>query len=452
MRSFGNEEINFAIESTMDRLCKKAGLDPIEVRLKNAVHSNYETAIGWQIQGCGLEDCIKSADELIRKDFVPYDDGHIVRSIGLACGVHWSGWRVGFNSFIWRTGYDSPQKLYADHPDSPYIKVVNGMPQWRDGFFTLPVLDNDRSSCNLILNEDGSAILHTSDPDLGQGTYTALSMIAAEVLGLTVDDFKVIGADTDSGIYGFGSYSSRVTFVAGNAVVNAATEAKETLAVVASEVLEAKPEDLEFKDHKIFVKDDPERSMQFADACFRCYSTRDAELLAFKGQYDPGSIYPDEEGKGSISEAYPFLCQAVEIELNRDTGEYKVLRVVSCHDSGTIINPSQALEQVRGAVCMGLSLGTSENLIRKDGRCVNPNFTNYHVIQMADMPDVTVKFVDQSEPNGPFGAKGLGEPGVVCIPGAVANAIENAIGVRMVNLPISPQSVLGAIAKKKAEA
>ncbi|KEJ92027.1 xanthine dehydrogenase family protein molybdopterin-binding subunit [Synergistes jonesii] len=451
MRSFGNEEINFAIESSMDQLAKMIHMDPVELRLKNAVEANYKTPIGWQIQGCGLKECIEKANELIHKDFEPSDDPNIVKSIGLACGVHWTGWRVGFNSFIWRTGYGSPEALYADKPDSPYITLVDGKPQWRKGFWDEAAIDNDRSSCLLIVNEEGSVVLHVSDPDLGQGTYTVMAMIAAEILGIQVSDIKVIGADTDSGIFGFGTYSSRTTFVAGRAVMDAAYKARAALAGIASEVLGEKPENLCFRKGNVFSKTDPEKTMKLADAAFRGYATRDAVLLTFKGQYDPGSIVPDKEGKGSIAEAYPFLAQAVEVEVDKETGEVRVVRVVSCHDSGRIINPSQAVGQVQGALVMGLSLATSESLIRKDGRCINPNFTNYHVMSMDKVPGVTVRFVEQIEPNGPFGAKGLGEPAVVCMPGAIANAIENAVGVRIKDLPITPSRVLGAIVRQQAD-
>ncbi|BDF69307.1 aldehyde dehydrogenase [Oscillospiraceae bacterium] len=449
MRSFGNSEINFAVESTMDRIAKELNMDPVELRLKNAVEANYETAIGWKIQGCGLKECIVKANEEIRKGFQPSTDPRKIRSIGMACGVHWTGWRVGFNSFIWRTGFGSPEELYAARPDSPYLKLVDGKPQWRDGFWDVPGMDSDRSSCLLIVNEEGSVVLHVSDPDLGQGTYTVMAMIAAEELGISVNDVKVIGADTDSGVFGFGTYASRCTFVAGNAVQDAARKAKEVIAGYAADFLEEDPGLMVFRKGMVSVEGHPEKCMKLADATFRAYSTRNGELLSFKGSYDPGSIVPDKDGKGSISEAYPFLAQAVEIELDKETGEVKVLRAVSVHDSGRIINPIQAEGQVQGALFMGLGATLSEVIQRKDGRCINPNFTNYHLFSLGDLPDIQVNFVDQVEPNGPFGAKGLGEPALVCIPASIGNAIYNAVGVRVKELPITPPRVLGGIYRKE---
>lgn len=450
MRSFGNAEINFALESSIDRICHEMGFDPVEFRLKNGVEQGYMTGIGWQIQGCGLKDCIKKADAAIRKNFVPSDDPDKVRATGLACAAHWTGWRVGFNSFIWRTGYDNPQELLEARPDTPYVKVENGVAKWREGFWDVPGMDSDRSTCNLQVNEEGSVILHVSDPDLGQGTYTVMAMIAAEELGIKMEDIKVIGADTDSGVFGFGSYASRVTFVAGRAVQNAAKKAKACIAQYAAEYLKCDTDKIIFKDRKLFEEGNPSNWMLLSDATFRTYSERNGELLSFIGNYDPGSIVPDVDGKGSISEAYPFLCQAVEIELNKKTGEIKLLRAVSVNDSGTILNPIQAEGQVQGAMFMGMGYALKEEIQRKKGRVYNPNYTNYNLLPMADMPkDLHIEFVEQFEPNGPFGAKGLGESALVCMPAAINNAIYNAVGVRMHSIPMTPQTVLGEITRKE---
>jgi len=448
MRGFGNCEINFAVESTMNMIAEKLKADPTEIRLKNAVEPNCLTSIGWQIRGCALRECIQKADEEIKKGFTPSSDPRKTKGIGLACGVHWCGWRVGFDSFVWKTGYNSPEELYKVKPESPFVTTKDGVVSWRSGFGDMPPIDSDISSCLLIVNEDGTVTLHLAEPDIGQGSYTALAMIAAEELGIKLEDVRVIGADTNSSVFGFGTYASRVLFIAGRAVRNAAKEAKGILARLASSYLKVDPSALEFKDGKISVKTSPDKFMWIADVAFRAYATRSGDLPVVKGYCDPDSIVPDAAGHGSISEAYAFFAQAVEIEANKETGEIKVLRVVSCHDSGRIINRLMAEGQVEGSVIQGLGYTLSEVLVRRGGRILNPNFTNYNVPSAPDIPEIKVVLIEKEEPAGPFGAKGLGEPGVVCIPGAIGNAINNALGIRIKELPITSQRLFSEIKKQ----
>ncbi len=450
MRGFGNTEINFAIESTMNIIAKRLKMDSVEIRVKNAVEPNYLTAIGWKIRGCALKECIQKATEEIKKGFTPSSDPRKAKDIGLACGVHWCGWRVGFGASVWRTGCASAEELYSINPKSPFITVKDRKVSWRSGFWNTPAIDSDTSSCILIVNEDGTVMLHVAEPDIGQGSYTALAMIAAEELGIKLEDIKVIGADTNSGVFGFGSYASRVLFIAGRAVQNAAKEAKKMLAEFASTYLKADPVDLEFKDRKIYIRTSPDKFMWIADAAFRAYATRGSDLLAVRGYCDPASIVPDPMGHGSIAEAYAFIAQAVEIEVNKETGEFKVLRVVSCHDSGRIINPLAAEGQVEGAVAQGLGYALSEVIIRRGGRILNPNFTNYNMLASPNIPEIKVVFIEKEEPAGPFGAKGLGEPAIVCIPAAVANALDNALGFRVKELPMTPERLFAEIKKHKS--
>jgi CO/xanthine dehydrogenase Mo-binding subunit len=158
--------------------------------------------------------------------------------------------------------------------------------------------------------------------------------------------------------------------------------------------------------------------------------------LVANGCYDPESIAPDSEGRGSIAEAYAFFAQAAEIEVDKETGEIRVLRIVACHDSGRIINPLAAEGQIEGAIAQGIGYALSEILLRREGRILNPNFTNYQILPISELPD---------EPTGPFGAKGIGEPGLVCTLAAIANALDNALGIRVKDLPMSPEKILSLI-------
>jgi CO/xanthine dehydrogenase Mo-binding subunit len=448
MRGFGNSEINFAVESMMDILARRLEMDPVKLRLLNAVEKNHVTPIGWKIRGCALKECIQKAAEEIRKGFTPGSDPKKAKGIGLACGIHWCGWRVGFNAFVWRTGYSSLEELSKAQPKSPFITIEDGIVKWRDGFSDMPNIDSDISSCMLVVNEDGTVTLTVAEPDMGQGAHTALAMIAAEELGIKVEDVKVVRPDTDSGVFGFGSYASRVLFTAGKAVQKAAGEAKKMLAKRASEYLECDPSDLDLKDSKIYVKNDPDRSIHIADVAFRTYFTRGSDLLVTRGSYDPESIVPDGMGHGSVAEAYAFFAQAAEIEVNRETGEIGVLRIVSSHDSGRIVNPLAAEGQVEGAVVQGIGYALSENLIRRDGRILNPNFSNYKILPVDGVPEIKTIFVENEEPGGPHGAKGIGEPGLVCTLAAIANAVDNAVGIRVRDLPLTPEKLLSKIKSK----
>jgi putative selenate reductase molybdopterin-binding subunit len=445
MRGFGNSEINFAVESMMDIIAKKLRMDPVELRVKNAVEKNYVTPIGWKIRGCALKECIQEAAEEIKKEATATTDPRKARGIGVACGVHWCGWRVGFNPFVWRTGYGSLEELYKAQPESPFIEVKDGSVKWSEGFSDIPTIDSDISTCILTMNEDGSVTLRVAEPDLGQGSYTALAMIAAEELGIHVEDVEVVNPDTSSGVFGFGTYASRVLFTSGRAVQEAAQEVKQKLAQIASEHLEANPKDLEFEDKKIYVRGSPNKFVYISDAAFRSYFTRGSDLLTAKGCYDPESIVPDSEGHGSIAEAYAFFAQAAEIEVNKETGEIKVLRIVASHDSGRVINPLAAEGQIEGAIVQGIGYALSEILVRQDGRILNPNFTNYRMLPVGELPEIKTIFVEQDEPSGPFGAKGIGEPGLVCTLAAIANALDDALGLRVKDLPMSPERILSLI-------
>jgi putative selenate reductase molybdopterin-binding subunit len=448
MRGFGNSEINFAVESMMDIIAKKLRMDPVELRLNNAVDKDYVTPIGWRIRGCALKECIQKAAAEIRQGFSQTNDSTKAKGIGLACGVHWCGWRVGFNSFVWRTGYGSLEELYKAQPESPFIAITDGKARWREGFSDMEAIDSDISSCILTVNEDGTTTLSVADPDLGQGSYTALAMIAAEELGISVEDVEVVRPETNSGVFGFGTYASRVLSTSGKAVQRAAAEIKRRLADIAAEYLEANPSDLGFRDKKIYVKGSPNKFIYLADAAFRAYFTRGSDLLSAKGCYDPESIVPDSMGHGSIAESYAFFAQAAEIEVNRETGEIRVLRIVASHDSGRIINPLAAEGQVEGAIVQGVGYALSEILNRHEGRILNPNFANYRMVPVTEVPEIKTIFVEREEPSGPFGAKGIGEPGLVCTLAAIANALDNALGIRVRSIPMNPEKILPLLYRK----
>ena len=452
-RGFGNVQITFAVESHTDDVARGIGMDPVEFRLKNAVsEGDYNITRGTKIGRCGLKECIKKASDAIgwEEKRKSHKEGRKVRGVGIAGGNHWCGWRTGFDGNVWRTGFRDPDELYEEDPSSGFLKVEHGKSQWRD-HFKQELYDSDASSCILTMNEDGTVILQIGDPEIGQGLKTAIGMIAAEELGIELEDIKVIGVDTDSGAFGIGTYSSRATFVLGNAVIDAAKKAKSALFHIAAEILDAGPDDLDVKNRKIYVKTNPLKHMLIGDAAFKTYSQRQGGELVFHGYHDPNSTIPDKKtGQGTISATWSYFAQAIEVEVDIETGEVEILNLKSAHDVGRLINPIGAEGQVEGAGHQGIGYAFSEELHWKEGgRIKNPNLLNYRIPTAEDMCLIDPIFVETDDPEGPFGAKGLGEPASVPVAPAIGNAILNAIGVRITDLPFTPEKILKAIAENK---
>jgi putative selenate reductase molybdopterin-binding subunit len=454
-RGFGNVQITFAVESHMDDIARGIGMDPVEFRLRNAVIEGDETARGTKVGRCGLKECIIKASQEIdwqvkRKS---YKTGRKVRGVGIACGNHWCGWRTGFDANVWRTGYRDPVELYEEDPSSPFIQAdQDGKIQWRNHFHQ-ELYDSDASSCILIINEDGTVIVQVGDPEIGQGLKTTVAMIAAEELGVTVEDVKIVGVDTDSGAFGIGSYSSRVTMVLGNAVIDAARKAKGSLFNIASKMLSVHPDQLGAKQRRIYVKDHPEKYILLTDVAFRAYSRREGGELVFHGYHDPDSTIPDKKsGQGTISSTWSYFAQAAEVEVDKMTGEVKLLGIKSAHDVGRLINPMGAEGQVEGAVHQGIGYTLFEELRWPErGRTMNANLLNYEIATAEEMCRVVPIFIETDDPKGPFGAKGLGEPASVAVAPAIANAIANAIGCRIHQLPITPDKILNALKSREEE-
>ncbi len=449
MRGFGNGELSFALESMMDQLARELLIDPIKLRRMNIVKQGYVTPIGWNLKGCHLDECVDRVAEYFRAKRIELQqtnaNSRFKRGIGFACGSHWCGWRPGYNARIWRTGYAKPEELYAANPSSPYVFVgENGKVQWRAGFDS-ELYDADPSSCILNISDDGTATVHIGEVDMGQGLYTTIAMIVSEETGIKLEDINVVGGDTNSGAFGIGTFASRSTYIAGNAALKAAKKAKEILFDLASDMLNAPTDQLKAADGKIFLRSYPERSVFIADVALRAYATRRGGGIMVSSFHDPDSVLPDSNGKGSIAEAYLFFAQGVEVEVDIETGIVRVLEVVSCHDVGKVINPIEAEGQVQGSVHQGIGHALTEEVIRQKGRIQNPNFLNYVIPPSVQMPKVKIMFVEKSETSGPLGAKGIGEPAMVGIAPAIANAIYDAVGIRMKTLPMGPEKVLAEL-------
>jgi CO/xanthine dehydrogenase Mo-binding subunit len=305
------------------------------------------------------------------------------------------------------------------------------------------------SMATLKMNEDGSAVLLTGTVETGQGSLTVLSQIAAEELGIPASDVAVVSADTDATPVDTGAIASRTTYVTGNAIRRAAVELKNMLFTEASQMLGVQSDQLETFEGTVRVKGFPQKSIPIGKVVFHSQVVLGRPLMA-SAAYNPPTVPMDSEtGQGKPFNTYVYAAQIVEVEVDTETGEVDVLRVVAAHDCGTAINPMLVEGQVQGGVAMGIGFALSEEVLYAEGRQVNPSLTNYMVPTAMDVPHVEVVIVDNYDPTGPFGAKGVGEPTLVPTAAAVANAIYDALGVRITSLPATPEKILRALREQE---
>lgn len=301
-------------------------------------------------------------------------------------------------------------------------------------------------SCAIIeMTEDGSAILITGIVEYGQGSTTALAQIAAEELGIRIEDIKVIWGDSAISPDAGPTTASRSVYVSGNAVLKAAGHLKESLIEMASEILEASKEDLISRDGKIYPKDAPDKGIPISKVASMCHQ-KGRRCIGF-GYHN--IVTPDvdaETGQGDTIPTLGYATQLAEVEVDTETGIVEVLRFVSANDAGRAINPRNIEGQIEGGISMGLGFALYENFPVQEGRSTIKSFTEYLLPTAMDMPEVSTFIVeDTPDMSGPFGAKGMGEAAAVPAAPAILNAIFNAVGVRITELPITPEKILAAL-------
>jgi CO/xanthine dehydrogenase Mo-binding subunit len=308
----------------------------------------------------------------------------------------------------------------------------------------------DSSQALVKVQPDGSAVLTVGSCDIGQGCKTVLAQMAAEVLGIEYAQMKVINDDTDNTPLSFGTFASRVTYVDGKATVAAAEDARRILLEVAAELLEKSPEDLVAADGKISVKDDPGTSMAIGEvAGAATFGMR--RLVVGLGHYmrDPATPDPDTGACDPIC-SLAWSANLAEVEVDTETGEVEVLRMVSSYDVGKAINPMLVEGQIEGGASMGIGSALSESLHpyypSLDGQPTN--LGDYAIPTTMDIPDLDSVIYECPSSNGPFGAKGLGEMTANCPAPAIVNAIHDAVGIWLNELPASPEKVLKALDEK----
>lgn len=400
MRGYGNPQATFAIESSMDMLAEKAGIKPIEFRRINRNHPGDNTPQGFKITTCGLGECIDEVEKELIKD-TPKEKGV---GTGFASLIH-----VGGGARIYKS----------------------------DG-------------CGAILKMDdyGKVNIFTGGTDMGQGMDNITAQIVAEELGLLVEDINVIHTDTDICPWDVGAHASRSTFVAGNAALGAAKKVKKKILQLGSKILDAPEENLVLKNRLIFVPDDPQKSMAIDKLLRKAHFSPGGTMLMADHFYDPKNENMGKDFKGNMSMTYTFGVHGVKVRVDEETGKVEVIEYVAAHDVGRAINPLLLEGQVYGGVVMGLGYALTEEVVHKNGENMNANFRDYKLFTAKDAVKIKAPILETPDKEGPFGAKGIGEPGCVPTAPAIANAIYDAVGVRIKNLPITPEKVLAALKEK----
>jgi CO/xanthine dehydrogenase Mo-binding subunit len=394
MRGYGGPQACWAYESQMDMIAHRLGLDPLELRLRYIYEEGDAHATGQKLVSEGVKECLEKVAEAMEWGKKPLgkDQGR-----GIAC----------FERAV-KTPFGS----------AALVKV----------------------------NEDGTADLLSSTTEVGQGSATILCQVVAEELGVSINRVRKATPDTAFTPFDASTTSSRSTFHMGNAVKLAAADAREQIIKMAANMLEANPDDLRIKHGNVYVEGVPERAIPIARILKEHYGSSGTVLG--RGYYFPASEGPVEYF--SLNSVFWLLgAHGAEVEVNRRTGEVRILKIYAAHDTGKAIHPENCIGQIQGGVSMGVGFGLMEEILFKEGLVVNPSFLSYKIPSALDVPDIVPLIVECAHPDGPHGAKGMGETNNVPAPPAIANAIYDAVGIRIKELPITPDKVLEALRKKE---
>lgn len=408
MRGHGTVDVRHAFECLLDTMAAELNIDPMALRRRNLLSAPTKTINDLMITSYGLPQCLDWAEEAsgwqARKDALPPGKG-----LGMACShyvsgaakpVHWTG--------------------------EPHAVV------------------------NLKLDFDGGITILTGAADIGQGSSTILAQAVGEVLGLDLTRLSVIANDSRITPKDNGSYSSRVTFMVGNAAIQAAERLKEILVAAAAKKLDAKPDDIEClgEVYRVAGGQDPGLSLNevIKEALI------DSGTITVKGTFTVPREFQGGKFRGAAvgsSMAYSYAASVAEVSVDDDTGTVRVDKVWVAHDCGFALNPLSVEGQVQGAVWMGLGQALSEETRYHDGLPVGANMLDYRVPSIVESPDIQVKIVESMDPNGPFGAKEASEGALSSIIPAVANAVHAAIGARLTRTPMTPDRVLDVLTKAR---
>jgi CO/xanthine dehydrogenase Mo-binding subunit len=411
-RGFGGTQIQFAMNSHLHTMAEMLGLDPAEIHKRNAIRVGETSVHGWKIGSTGFVECIDQACQALdwrAKRAVPRAaDGPRRRGIGMAAAMHVSGNRTIGN--------------------------------W------------DGSTVQLKLNEDGRVFILSGECDMGQGAMTMLSQIVAHALDIPLAHTYVLAPDSDTAPIAIGSLASRVTIAAGNAAIVAAHLVRDKLFALAAQHWGAPAEQLRTAGGEVFTADGA-HSAGFAELARLHVWRHGGEGLQVIGSWDAKTVMHDDTLFGNIAPAYSFAAQVVEVEVDTETGRVTVVDSFVSDDCGKALNPTAIHGQTNGATVQAFGWALYEQMQLEDGRLMNGNFADYTMATADAVPLLRGGFVESNDPNGPYGAKGASETAILPGAPAIANAVFDAVGVRITDLPITPEKVLAALrAKAQQEA
>jgi 4-hydroxybenzoyl-CoA reductase subunit alpha len=408
MRAHGGTNIRYSVEVALDRLAEELAVDPFDLRARNALPPDSTTVNEFRITSTSFLACLRAAreksgwDEKVRR--LPFG-----RGVGLGCGFYISG------------------------SNSP-IHFTPKMPQ---------------STVHLKADVDGGIAVHSMQADIGQGSNTLLAAIVAEVLGCDLDRVHVQRVDSDVSPIDLGSYSSRVTFMMGNAAKAAAEELRGKVVDGAVALLGVPAADLEVGHEELHRRGHPEVSVAFLDALRRAMELTGA--LTASGSYQTRPVGGTFKGaRAGTAPAYSFAAYVAEVDVDEETGEYRVEHVWAAFDCGRALNRLAVEGQIEGSIHMGLGQVLGETMSYRGSRLFNPSLLEYKIPAPQQMPKVDILLVGGDDPEGPFGAKEAGEGPLVATLPAVANALYDAIGCRFTELPITPDRVVRALDVRRA--
>jgi len=399
MRGYGNTEVMWGVSQVVDMAAEKLGMDAMELELKNIKKAGEPSNMGLPIESTYLEECIKAGAEEIgwKEKRGKKQTGVKRRGVGMATMTHCSG----------------AYPLLIEH-----------------------------SGAMVKFNEDGSLSLFVNPGSPGTHIWGALAQIAAEELGVYPEDFHIVTGETDKTLFDLGSHASRSTYVTGNAVLQAARKAKAQLLERAGKLLEVSPDELDVKDRRVFVKANPEKGLSVSEVVRGYIWDMKGDATNIAGQASFASKWTSP----------PTAAYFAEVEVDTETGEVKVLKFVTAQDCGTAINPMSVEGQCEGGIQQGIGYALTEDFVvnKETGVLESDNFTTYKMPGALDMPDIKIIIINKPDPIGPFGAKGVGEPANVGVAPAIGNAIYDAIGVRVTDLPVTPEKILKALKEKQS--
>jgi 4-hydroxybenzoyl-CoA reductase subunit alpha len=451
MRGHGTVNVRFAFESQLDELATAIGMDPAEVRQRNLLKPPCITVNGLRVQSYGLPECI---EKTVERSGWKRRRGRLARGrgLGIACSHYVSG---AANSII--------------RSDMPH------------------------STVNIKIDRDGGVVVYTGASEIGQGSDTMTAQVAAEILGCTLSRVRVIAADTDLTPIDIGSYSSRVTFMAGNATLRAAEDVKKRIAAAAAKKMNCAADDLIFRDDLVFRKGsvppnrkkDQSEELEVTEAGASVSGRVEGQILRgslqqkrkeeapkewmtfeeavvaaidFHGALTgTGSYAPPPEARGGKhkgggvgpSPAYSYSAQVAEVSVDEETGEVTVHKVWAAHDCGRALNPVSVEGQIIGSVWMGMGQALTEEMVWKDGMLMNAGMLEYRSPSSIESPEVEPIIVESIDPEGPFGAKECSEGSLAATIPAISNAIYDAVGVRLHESPFTPERMLAALRAKR---